>query len=75
MIRRFYPSAKKQNVRRAQTAIEYMLLLGVTTVIALVGFRTMLPKERIDAERYYNTVVIGIIGEPPNANQYFLSYP
>jgi len=52
--------------RRAQTAIEYLIVLGVTTSIALVGFRYFVPKARDKGEGFYNQAVINLFGPPPN---------
>ena len=59
---------KKRRLRRAQTIIEYLLVLGVTTAIALVAFRNLVPTQRVTAEGYFNHVVIGLYGDPPNAS-------
>ena len=50
--------------RNAQTAIEYMLLLGVVVALVLVAFKTSLPKMRTSANTYFNRAAIGILGEP-----------
>ncbi len=47
-----------------QTAIEYMLLLGVVVAAVLIGLRVSLPRTRVSAERYFNRTVIGILGAP-----------
>ena len=52
--------------RRAQTAVEYLLLLGVTTAIALVGFKVFLPKVTKSSEGYYNKAANVILGPPPD---------
>ena len=51
--------------RRAQTAIEYLLLLMSVAAITLVGFRTYLNRVNETANLYYNRAVPGIVG-PPN---------
>lgn len=50
--------------RRAQTAIEYMLLVGVVVALVLVAFKVYLPGTRISANTYFNRAFIGIVGEP-----------
>ena len=51
--------------KKAQTAIEYMLLLAVVVSIVLIGFTTYLPEINEASNMYYNRVVPGILGEPP----------
>lgn len=51
--------------KNAQTAAEYMLLLGAVAVIVLVGFTTFLPRAQKESEGYFNTTVINIYGRPP----------
>ncbi|MCK5081819.1 MAG: class III signal peptide-containing protein [Candidatus Omnitrophica bacterium] len=51
--------------RRAQTAIEYLLLLMVVVVIVLVGFKLSLPRVREASNLYYNRAAPAILGEPP----------
>jgi hypothetical protein len=46
-----------------QTAIEYLLLLGVVVVVVLVGFRKYVPQARNDSELYYNRVATGLMGD------------
>ena len=55
----------RKSAKRAQTAIEYLLLLGVATVIALVGFKTFLPRVYTHSEFYFNRSAVGILDEPP----------
>ena len=50
--------------KKAQTAIEYLLLLMTVVTIVLVGFRTYLPRVRDASNVYYNRVVPGIMGTP-----------
>ena len=49
---------------KAQTAIEYMLLLGVMVALVLVVFKTSLPDMRSSANSYFNRTAIGIFGKP-----------
>jgi len=55
---------KKLIQKKAQTAIEYMLLLGVIVAIVLIGFKTYLPRTQDAANIYFNRVSVGILGEP-----------
>ena len=48
----------------AQTAIEYMLLLGVVAAIVLIGMRTLLPRAGAASNVYFNSVAVGIMGKP-----------
>ena len=50
--------------RRAQTAIEYMLLLGVVVALVLISLKTYLPRMRTSANTYFNRTAIGILGKP-----------
>lgn len=50
--------------RNGQTAIEYMLLLGVVVALVLIAFRTSLPRMRVSANAYFNRAAIGILGKP-----------
>lgn len=64
--------AKKNSIKifpissylKGQTAVEYLLLLSTVVVIVLIGFHTYLPRVRIAAEGYLNTVSNGILGAP-----------
>ena len=51
--------------KKAQTAIEYMLLLTTVVAIVLIGFRKYLPEINEASNIYYNRVVPGILGAPP----------
>lgn len=51
--------------RRAQTAVEYLLLLMTVAAIVLVGFKTYLPRIQDTANVYYNRAAPGILGTPP----------
>ena len=48
--------------RRAQTAIEYLLILAVIAAIALGSFKLLLPKVQQSSEGYYNKVTDVILG-------------
>ena len=48
--------------RKGQTAIEYMILLGVVVALVLIAFKTQLPRMRVSANIYFNRAMLGIIG-------------
>jgi len=58
----------RQKRRGGQTAIEYLLLLGVVVAIVMVGFRTFLPRTYDTSEKYFNKVLCGMMDEPPSSN-------
>lgn len=49
---------------QGQTAIEYMLLLGVVVALVLIGFKVYLPQTRASANIFFNRAAIGIMGKP-----------
>ena len=51
--------------RKAQTAVEYLLLLTTIATIVLIGFRIYLPRIQDTANIYYNRAAPGILGTPP----------
>lgn len=55
---------EKKNGKQGQTAIEYLLSLGVVVVIVLVGLTTYLPRTRQAANQYLQRVGEGVVGEP-----------
>ena len=61
MIKSLSPKQKA-----AQSAVEYLLLLGVMTAVALVGFRVLLPKVNKSSELYYNKAANAILDRPPD---------
>ena len=66
-----------KSVHQAQAAIEYLLILAVATIIALVGFKVFLPKVNQSSEVYYNKAAQEILDAPPlPANsELFRKYP
>ena len=56
---------QKKNAERAQTAVEYILLLGTVMAIVLVGFHTNIPRVFNAANVYQNRIFEGIAGPPP----------
>jgi hypothetical protein len=53
-----------------QTAIEYLILLSVTTAVALIGFQTFVPKSRQYTEQYFNAVTNALYGAVPQTRTY-----
>ncbi len=49
---------------RGQSAVEYLLLLGVVVAIVLVGFQKYVPKTYNAANTYFNAVSNNIMGAP-----------
>ena len=66
----FFGSGKPKDVVRylkslkAQTAIEYMLLLGVVVATVLIGLKVYLPQTKQSANLYFNRTAVGILGTP-----------
>ena len=56
----------KKNKRKGQSAVEYMILLGVVMGLVMVGFKTKLPEVLSQANVYYNQMTVSILGEPPH---------
>lgn len=54
-----------KNISRAQTAVEYLLLLGVVTAIMMAAFKQFLPQVNRSSEFYYNEAATRILGPPP----------
>jgi len=50
--------------KKAQTAIEYLLLLTAVVAIVLIGFKQYLPRIQQTSNVYFNRVAVGIYGEP-----------
>jgi len=61
----FKKPSKTKKALKAQTAIEYMLLLAVVVAIVLIGFRNWLPMTHAGANLYFNNVSQGILGMAP----------
>ena len=67
-----------RQIRKAQVAIEYLLLLGVVAAVVMVGFRVFLPKARNSSEHYFNETTRAILGPPPmcaTTEAYRINYP
>lgn len=52
--------------QKAQTALEFVLLLAIVAAITLVGFKAFLPKSRGASEKYFNIVGNAITGPSPS---------
>ena len=48
----------------AQTAIEYLLLLGVVMAIVLIGMKTYLPRTGAASNLYFDRVTNTLLGAP-----------
>ena len=57
-------SLKNMN-NKAQTAVEYMLLLAAVVSVVLIGFKQFLPKTTDSNERFFNKATTAIMGDPP----------
>ena len=58
---------QKRKLKKAQTAIEYLLLFAIAAIIVFIGFKTILPKSGEVSTAYFNKVANAIMGEPFNA--------
>ena len=54
--------------RTGQTAMEYLILLGIMTVIALTAFKTLVPDAVSYTNGHFNIAAGNIVGEPPKVN-------
>jgi len=53
------------NGRRAQSAIEYLLLLGIATAVALYSFRILMPRMHEQADVVFNEAMVNLMDETP----------
>ena len=60
---------------KAQTAIEYMLLLAAVVAIVLVGFNRYLPRFHETSNIYFNRVAAGVYGKPPRCGDGICTSP
>jgi hypothetical protein len=60
---------------RAQTAVEYMILLGTVTAVILVSFNTIMPQGQQMTEGFYNKASNLILGAPPHVDPFWNDYP
>ncbi len=67
--------ASKRKKYRAQSAIEYMLLLGATVAVVLGGFSYWLGFTRNEANLYVNGVSSDIMGAAPVTREFDTLYP
>jgi len=59
---------KKEDVKHAaNTAVEYMLLLGIVVVVVLLGFGVFFPRINRATNVYFNEIANGLMGKPPNS--------
>ncbi len=63
------------NDRKAQAAIEYMILLGVVVSVVLVSFTTLLPRTTNMAGNYFETVQNGLYGNVATVRTTSNDYP
>ena len=56
---------KSRQLKKAQAAIEYMLLLGVLTIVALTGFKAFVPKTKENSELFFNKTAERVMGDLP----------
>jgi len=68
-------NTRKNKKRRAQSAIEYMLLLGATIAVILGGFTYWLNFSRNEANLYFNSASTLLMGDAPNTREYQFVYP
>ena len=61
--------------KKAQTAIEYILLLATVMAIVLIGLKTYLPTVMQASNVYYNRVAVGILGEPSHCGNGNCDWP
>ena len=55
----------KDHEKKAQTTIEYLLLLSIVAIVVLIAFQIQLSRVNTMAVNYYNKVAAGIMGPPP----------
>ena len=60
---------------KAQTAIEYMLLLAAVVSIVLVGFKNYLPSIQLTSNYYFDQVGIGVLGDANSCGDGFCNGP
>ena len=56
---------KDQTHKKAQTAIEYLLLLAVVVVIVFIALKDLLPMIGVSSNYYFNKAASAIMGDPP----------
>ena len=49
---------------KGQTAVEYLLLLGIVVTVVLIGFSKYLPRAQQASNLYFQRAGEGILGEP-----------
>ena len=66
---------RSNSKKRAQTAIEYLLLIAATIVVILVAFLLYIPEVRLKSERVFNITTNQIMGPPAQARAGATNYP
>ena len=51
--------------KKAQTAIEYLLLLALVALIVLISFPILMPKTQAVSNTYFDKISNAIMDEPP----------
>lgn len=54
--------------RAGQTAMEYLILLGIMTVIALTAFQTLVPDAVSRTNGHFNVAAVNIVGDLPQTS-------
>ena len=49
---------------KGQTAVEYLLLLGIVVTVVLIGFSKYLPRAQQASNLYFQRVGEGVLGDP-----------
>src|SRR3989338_8892794 len=58
---------RERGPKKAQAAIEYLLLFAIVAMIVFIGFRYTLPRSGEIANAYFQKTSQGIMGEAPTA--------
>lgn len=61
--------------KQAQTAMEYMLIMGTVMVIVLTSWKVFLPSIQNSSDLYFNRVNYGIVGAGPRCGNGKVDYP
>jgi len=54
----------RKKVKKAQTAVEYLILMAAVVAVVLIGFKQYLPKVYDASNVFFNRAAVGIYGEP-----------
>lgn len=66
---------KRYDPRRAQAAIEYLLLLGVVAAVILGLFQYWMGRSRNQSNRYFDRGIVDIYGDEPVPRTGATNYP